>query len=254
MEVTSNDESTDVWGYVRLSQSGREDTIEEQKAKLREYCRRRDDIQLVTTLSDGRYTSGFNSDRDAFQTLIEKVEGGNVDGVVVRDRARLARDFDIRLRILRLFRERDVDWHVVEEMGTVDIHKVDGAAMETMKAAMDHKTKKAEMERARKVVEERLGDGEYQGRPWTGTEFDDASRYLVASRDDEWDAVMEVVERWKESDGEASKRGLAGETGLSRGTVRRVIDRTDEYRALEHGAKIGWEGRIIWPDEASTRP
>ncbi|KOX91604.1 hypothetical protein AMS69_17950 [Haloarcula rubripromontorii] len=236
-------------GYTRLSQSGAEDNIPTQGRLITDYCREHDELELQAIHNDGEHESGYDPDRDAYQSLIDRIRAGNVDAVVVKSLSRLGRDFDERMDLMITMRRRGVELHS-HQRDRIDISDPWAAAKEAMLAAADDAKKQAEIEDAIEEIERRIDRGEYQGRPWTGTEFDDAGRYLVPAHNDEWDAVMEVVERWEESDGKVSKRGLARETGLSRGTVRRVIDRVDKYRALDDGAKIGWERRVVWPDEA----
>ena len=251
--MSENDDTYDCWGYVRLSQDGRGDeSIDDQKDSIRRYCRDRlpPHGQLVTTLSDGVRTSGFDRDRDAFQTLYGKIEAGEIDAVVVRDRAWLARDFDVRLELSLAFRQHGVDLHVTEELGKADLHDVRGAAMGCMKAAMDHSAKMAEIRRAREIVQQRRDDGAYQGRPWTGLTFDSDGQFLVPAEDEDWDAVTTVLDEWNGPDGESTKSGLARRTGLSREQVRRVLDRHEAYEDLRDGACIGADGQVVWPTRA----
>ncbi|MFP9062316.1 recombinase family protein [Natrialbaceae archaeon A-chndr2] len=230
-------------GYARLSQSGTEDNIPTQGRLITEYCDDRDEMELQAIHNDGEQTSGYDVDRDAYQTLMDRIRTGIVDAVVVKSLSRLGRDFDERMDLMITMRRRGVELHS-RQRGQIDISDPWSAAKEAMLAAADSEQKRMEIENAIEEIERRIDRGEYQGRPWKGTEFDDEGRYLVPAEDDDWDAVMEVVEEWDE---DASKRGLARETGLPRSTVRRVIDRIDAYRALADGAGIGWEGRVVWP-------
>jgi DNA invertase Pin-like site-specific DNA recombinase len=86
------------WGYVRLSQEGRDLSLEKQKADIREYAKEHD-LDLQTTRNDGENTSGFDKTREGYQLLREKIRNSEIDAVIVRDRARLSRDFDDRLQL-----------------------------------------------------------------------------------------------------------------------------------------------------------
>ncbi|WP_254273756.1 recombinase family protein [Haloarcula marina] len=241
-----SDGQLNTWGYVRLSQDGREDTIEDQREKLKRYCRRRDELRLVTILSDGKYTSGFNDDRSKYQTIRQKIENGELDAVVVRDRARLARDFDERLRLLVTLRENGVELHVAEEGGPADVHSIQGAIMESMKAGMDHLSKMAEMERAREIVEKRVDAGHWQGGIPYGLTMGPHGKYLVADEKEIGDAIDAI----ENVEGGMSERAVAREAGIAHNTVGKILDRREAYRAADRGATIGRGFAIIWPDES----
>lgn len=153
------DEPKKAWSYERLSQDGREQSMEEQREQNKAYVRNRDDLHLVTSLSDGKFTSGFDNDRPKYQTIKEKIRSGDAEAIVAHDRARLSRDFDERLRLILLFRETGCELHIAEEGGRANLHTVRGAMMEAIKAAMDYELKKAEAERAEEITKERVEAG-----------------------------------------------------------------------------------------------
>lgn len=220
------DDPPAAWGYVRLSQEGRDASLDEQKRSIREYAREHG-LDLQTTRNDGENTSGFDTERGEYQLLREKIREGEIDAVVVRDRARLSRDFDERLRLLTYLREQDVELHVVEDRGLIDVQDVQTAAMECVHAAMDHVKKKAEIDRAKAAIEERLERGDDHGRPPFGLRFDDEGRRWVPDRESgEFATALEVI-RLRE-DG-LSWRDIADETGVNRSTARGIYDRRERY-------------------------
>ncbi|MFB6073515.1 MAG: recombinase family protein [Haloarculaceae archaeon] len=223
----SGDEQLDAWGYTRLSQEGRDGSLDEQMAAVRKYAADHPDIDLVTTLNEGASTSGFDNDREKYTRLVDKVRDDEIDAVVVRDRARLSRDFDERLRLLTYFRSSDVELHVVEDRGRIDIDDVQTAAMECVHAAMDHIKKKAEIHRSKQAIKERMERGDDHGRPPFGLQYDDAGRRWVPDRESgEFATALEVV-RLREDD--VSWRDIADETGVNTGTARRVYERKERY-------------------------
>lgn len=254
MVTVSDGETKDAWGYVRLSQDGRGDeTIEDQKEQVRQYARRHDDLRLVTTLNDGRHTSGFDGpdERDGYATLLDKVRAEELAAIIVRDRARLARDFDLRLELLLAVRRADVEVHVVEEGGRLGVDEVMKAGMDAMKAAVDHESKMAEIERAREYVRDRVDErGHWQGGIPYGLRMDAAGEYLVAD-EDEIDDAIDVIEAVE--DGE-SARAAAREAGIAHPTVSKILNRREAYRAADRGARIGNGFAIIWPDETGAAP
>lgn len=224
---------TDAWGYVRLSQSGRDTSLEEQKKSIREYAREHE-LNLQTTRNDGENTSGFDTDRPEYQLLREKIETEEIDAVIVRDRARLSRDFDERIRLIILFRLTDVEWHVVEAGGHIDVNDVQTAGMECLHAMMDDLKKRQEIERARDATDERLDEGYDHGRPKFGMTYDDEGKWQVPG--EHFDTVREVLEA---DDRGANPGEIARETGLDVAKVRRVIENREFY--IERAANVGLE-------------
>lgn len=223
------------WGYVRLSQSGREGSIDEQRQAISDYTAEADGLQLETTRNDGECASGYEADREAYQWIRELIEREEIDAVVVRDRARLSRDFDERLRLIVLFRSTDVEWHVVEAGGRIVVEDTQVAGMECVHAMMDDIKKRQEIERARSATEERLEDGLDHGRPKFGMDYDDEGRYQVPG--EHFDMVRDVLE----ADDRGSNPGeIAEQTGLHTEKVRRVLDNREFYeqRAAMAGVEV----------------
>jgi DNA invertase Pin-like site-specific DNA recombinase len=220
--------SKTAWGYARLSQRGRDGSLDDQLATIRDYSREHADLELVTTLNEGDRTSGFDNDRPKYQQLLSKIEANDVDAVVVRDRARLSRDFDERLQLIVLFRTTGVELHVVEGGGHVDLGDVQTAGMECIHAAMDHFKKMAEIERSKEVTEDRIDEGYDHGRPPFGLTFDDAGQYWVPG-ENFYRALRVLAAReqgwsYREVDEEIE--------GVSRSVAQRIVERREKYEAL----------------------
>lgn len=213
-------ETKGAYGYTRLSGSGRDDSIDDQKAAISEYVRSRDDLSLVTTWGDGKNTSGFDAEREWYQRLKTKILNGEIDAIVTRDRQRLARDFDERLALITAFRETGVEWHVVEEGGRLYLEDTQNAGMECLHAMMDHIKKKAEIQRSKDVVEQRIEDGCYQGKPPAGLQFADDGCHL--EKTDRWDDVVTAYAMIE--DGTANST-ICAETGFGQSKVSRMRKR-----------------------------
>jgi DNA invertase Pin-like site-specific DNA recombinase len=216
------------WGYVRLSQDGREGTIEQQKSDIRDYAKKVSSLSLVTTLNEGKRTSGFDADREKYNTLKGKIESGNVDAVIVRDRARIARDFDERMRFALLCRKQDVEVHVVEENRRMRLDNPMQMGVEAIQSAVDHKSKVAEIERSKSAVKERVDKGHWQGRPPFGFELDSEKEQLVPGED--FELALEVL---SERDNGASYREIAETCGVASSTVGSILDRRELYESHE---------------------
>lgn len=212
----------EAWGYVRLSQEG-DASLEEQKESIREYARE-NELNLVTTRNDGSNTSGFNDDRDGYQLLRGKIRAGDIDAVITRDRARMSRDFDERLRLIALFRDTGVEWHVTEVGDRLYLEDVQKAGMEAMHAMMDHVKKMIEIERSKKAIEKRVERGCYQGRTPIGLEFAEDKCHLV--KNDRWDDVVRTFELLDEG---VSYSAINDETGLEPHQISRMKGRGIEW-------------------------
>jgi DNA invertase Pin-like site-specific DNA recombinase len=225
--------SKKAFGYVRLSQGGRETSIEDQKESLREYASEHPGLELATTINDGENTSGFNEDRDGYQTIRNNIEAGGADAVIVRDRARLSRDFDERLRLIAMFRATECEWHVVEASGRIELEDVQTAAMECVHAAMDHAKKMAEIRRSKQAVQQRMDDPDVDhGRPRFGMTYDEHGRRQVPGEN--FEIVRDILRRERKDE---TRREIASAVDVSVGTVHRVLDRREWYVEREQMAE-----------------
>ena len=214
------------WGYVRLSQEGRDASIDQQKKQIRE-CANQNELTLETTRNDGENTSGFNGDREGYQQLRNAVSRGKVDAIISRDRARLSRDFDDRLSLLTELRENEVSWYVIEAGGKLGLQDVQQAGLECIHAAMDHIKKMAEIERSKAAMEERRQDGCYQGSPPLGLRFAEDKCHLE-KHPEQWDTVEQVIEQRKAG---VSMTTIAEEFDVSTATVSRIGSRGIDWYA-----------------------
>lgn len=82
--------------YYRLSKEDKakvvSDSIENQRKLIREYVSRHDNITLVDEVYDDGYT-GTNYNRPGFISVMEAVDAGKVDCLIVKDLSRLGREY-----------------------------------------------------------------------------------------------------------------------------------------------------------------
>ncbi len=82
--------------YVRLSveDNGKEDSdsLENQEILLRDYLKEHPYLELKEVYTDNGYT-GTDFDRPAFERLINDIQKGRIDCVVVKDFSRLGRNY-----------------------------------------------------------------------------------------------------------------------------------------------------------------
>ena len=98
--------------YIRLSREdgdkAESDSIGNQRKLITDYLKDKDDFVLYDTYVDDGFT-GTNFKRPAFMRMIEDIEAGNVNCVIVKDLSRFGRDYiDTGKYLERYFPDRDV--------------------------------------------------------------------------------------------------------------------------------------------------
>lgn len=101
-----------VAAYIRLSREdgdkAESDSIGNQRKLISDYLRNKEDFILYDTYIDDGYT-GTNFKRPAFQRMIDDIEAGEVNCVIVKDLSRFGRDYiDTGKFLERYFPDRDV--------------------------------------------------------------------------------------------------------------------------------------------------
>ena len=96
--------------YERLSRddelSGESFSIQNQKAMLEDYARRNGFPNPTHFTDDG--ISGTRFDRPGFTAMMEEVEAGRVEAIIVKDMSRLGRDYLKVGQIMEILRQRGV--------------------------------------------------------------------------------------------------------------------------------------------------
>lgn len=215
-----------VVGYTRLSQES-DRSIESQKEDIRAFCEEQD-WELVKIFDEGEYESGYDTEREEYQRMLEYVHESDVDKIVVRDRARLSRDrFDRLTTMLELYREKV---EVVSIQGDIDLESDFGLVLEAIDATTDDVKKRQEIEKAKKEIQKRKEQGYYHGRPLYGTEYDSEKQYLVP--DENWDTVQQILEL-REQGHSYSEIVEAVDKDINRTKVYRVVQRREKYEEVE---------------------
>ena len=98
--------------YIRLSREdgdkAESDSIGNQRKLITDYLKGKDDFVLYDTYVDDGFT-GTNFKRPAFMRMIEDIEAGNVNCVIVKDLSRFGRDYiDTGKYLERYFPDHDV--------------------------------------------------------------------------------------------------------------------------------------------------
>lgn len=103
-------------GYVRVStdEQAREGiSLENQKARIAAYCEYRG-FTLTGIIEDAGISGGKNRARPGFIEVLNKVESGEAEALVLYSLERLSRDMLTLLALERLLDEHDIELHTVE--------------------------------------------------------------------------------------------------------------------------------------------
>ena len=96
--------------YERLSRddelNGDSFSIQNQKFMLEDYARRNGFPNPTHFTDDG--ISGTRFDRPGFTAMMEQVEAGNVEAIIVKDMSRLGRDYLKVGQVMEILRQRGV--------------------------------------------------------------------------------------------------------------------------------------------------
>ena len=96
--------------YERLSRDdeiqGESCSIQNQKIQLESYARNNGFPRFKHFTDDG--ISGTRFDRPGFMAMMEEVEDGNVEAIIVKDMSRLGRDYLKVGQVMEILRQRGV--------------------------------------------------------------------------------------------------------------------------------------------------
>lgn len=208
-------------GYIRLSQDGK--SLERQRGDIEDYAEKRG-FDLVEIYNEGKRASGFDEDRPEYQALLDHIDGGDIDAVVVPNLSRLSRDRKERLRLILDLDGAGVQLHSFELGRAVDLDDDWELVQQSIRATTDDVEKRKEIERSKRATKERLENGYDHGRPPFGLQYDEDGHYWVPG--ESFDDALSVIR--SREDG-LSWRQVAEETGVNKDTARRVWDRRDRY-------------------------
>ena len=198
-------------------------SIDAQKQAIRDYVDTTDTFTLKTIIDDGELSSGYDSDRYGYQQLLDLVDAGQLDAIVVNDTTRIGRDFDDRMSFVADLRANNIKLISVIK-GPIDISTPTAAAMELIYAAQDDESKRLEIKKSKQATQQRIAQGLDHGRPLYGMAYDDRKEYQTPS--DNFDNVVKVITL---RDRGHTYREIADTVGLSRSTAQRIVDRRAYY-------------------------
>jgi len=146
-------------GYVRVStdEQAREGiSLENQKARIAAYCEYRG-FTLTGIIEDAGISGGKNRARPGFIEVLNKVESGEAEALVLYSLERLSRDMLTLLALERLLDEHDIELHTVE--GEVNTSTPDGFVNFAMKAFLGEMERRQVKYRTKKAMEFKKAQG-----------------------------------------------------------------------------------------------
>lgn len=171
-------------------------------------------------------STGTNTDREQYKDLMEAVESGEIDAVVVHEVSRVSRSIRDLDRTVERLRENDAELHIISEGLTMKPDDADPYQTALLQLLGVFAELEASMTRKRvkEGIAARMDNEEYHhGRAPLGFEKDDGQ---LVEGDDYHNvaAVLEMVEK-----DELSKRKAADELDSSRRTINRALGRMELY-------------------------
>lgn len=145
-------------------------SLENQAERIRQYCDYRG-INLVAEIEDSGISGGVNKAREGFIDLLNRVEQGGIDVIVLYSLERLSRDMLTLLALERLLDEHDVELHTVE--GQVDTSTPDGFMNFAMKAFLGEMERRQVKYRTKRAMQHKKEHGQVVGTVPYGYERQD---------------------------------------------------------------------------------
>lgn len=211
-----------VAAYVRVST--RDQSLDRQLASTHEYSQREFDARPVETYRDK--ATGSDIDRDGFHDLLDDVQDGEYDAVVVHSISRLSRSIrDLDQTVETIVEESDTQLHIISEgmriTGDQDPYQT---ALLQLLGVFAELEANMTRQRVKEGIQMRMENEDYHHGP-APLGFEKEDGHLIESANfDRVRAVLEMVQ-----DDDLSKRKAARELDTSRRTINRSLDRAELY-------------------------
>lgn len=213
-----------VAAYARVSTA--EQNLDRQLQSTHGYASEKLDKSLgdITTFRDK--STETNTSRSGYRELMESVESGDIDVVIVKSVSRIARSIRDLDRTAERVKESGAELHIIDEGLVLKPDQDDPYQNALFRLLGVFAQLEAEIaqQRTREGIAARQQSEEYHhGRPPLGFEKEDG-QLIEAENYDQVCAVLEMVVK-----GELSKRKAAAELKTSRTTVSRALGRRGLY-------------------------
>lgn len=135
-------------------------SLENQAARIRAYCQYKG-FEVVAEIQDAGVSGGINRAREGFVQLLDLVESGEINIIVLYSLERLSRDMLTLLALERLLDEHDVELHTVE--GQIDTSSPSGWMAFAMSAFMGEMERRQVKHRTRQAMQHKKSHGQVVG-------------------------------------------------------------------------------------------
>jgi len=210
--------------YCRVSTE--EQSLDRQQQLTSDYATERLGTPLSAIEVYADKQTGTNTDRDGYRELMDVVESGEVDRVIVSEVSRISRSMrDFSATVHRLVDEHGVALHVLDMGIDVDPAERDPYTRAFLQVAATFAELKAEIKRqnTREGMAAVREQGKWTGRPSFGFDVG-AEGYL--SPNDDYETALVILD---ELDKGVSKSELSKRAGVSRMTVMRIGSNRERY-------------------------
>ena len=149
--------------YIRCSTEGQAVdgvSLEVQAEAIRRYAAYKG-LSIAEEISDAGISGGVNRTRQGFISLLDRIQAGDVQAIILYSLERLSRDMLTLLALERLLHEYDLELHTVD--GQVNTSTPDGFMNFAMKAFMGEMERRQIKHRTKKALQHKKGNGQCVG-------------------------------------------------------------------------------------------
>lgn len=221
-------EYREVKNYGRVSTE--EQNLDRQQTSTFQYATERLGVPLDNVEWYSDKSTGTNTDRRGYRELIEDVEAGEGDAVIVQEISRMARSLQDLERTVERITEAGAEVHFVRDglvFGTDKDSPMTRLQMQMLGAFAEWQARVKQMNTREGLAARRDSDEEYHHGPAPiGFYKEDGHLYQAENYHDVCAILDRVVK------GELSKRAAADELDSSRATIRRAVEDRPELYGL----------------------
>lgn len=211
--------------YCRVSTA--EQNLDRQLTATSEYAQHEFGVELKDVETFRDKSTGTNTAREGYKSLMKAVESGDIDAVVVKSVSRISRSIrDLDRTAERIVEDYDTQLHIINEgfrLSPGDRDPYQNALFRLLGVFAELEAEMTQ-QRVREGIAARKANDEYHHGPAPlGFEKDDG-RLIEAESYDHVTTVLDMVQK-----GDISKRKAAKELDTSRRTINRALERAELY-------------------------